>query len=299
MAPPARPSHRGRNIALILVLLVLVLGGASGITYVLTRPKPVIDVTSQYTSGSSLVGSTGTTFHIRGTQFSSNSTITFLLDGQQTPGSQTVVSDTNGAFAINLAVTAQWTAGKHTLTARDAGGYETRVGQSILIVNQGEAGTPGPNGAPADDTQSFALHVTVQRQGAQAATETLTITGQPDPAGGTVCNKSIDNGQPHTGTGTDGQGHTFKETTVLKCSGTYKTGKITYTETVTSDQIVFDAGPTCTLVAPFTDQQLTGSFTDATHASGTFSSEAAIYNCGQSGVLPITPQSGTWSGTSS
>jgi hypothetical protein len=299
MAPPARPSHRGRTIALILVLLVVVLGGAGGITYVLTRPKPVINVTSPYTSGSTLVGSASTTFHIRGSQFSSNSTITFLLDGQQTPGNQTVLSDANGAFATNLTVTAQWATGKHTLTARDAGGYETKVGTAILIVNQGEAGTPGPKGAPADDTPSFALRVIVQRQGLQDATETLTVTGQPDPAGGTVCNKSRDDGQPHTGTSSDGQGGTLTETIVFKCSGTYKTGKITYTETVSSDKVVFSSGRTCNLVAPFADQQITGSFTDATHASGTFNSEAAIYSCNQGGGIAIPPMTGTWTGTSS
>ncbi len=300
MAPPARPSHRGRTIALLVIILVVVLGGAGGITYALTRPKPVIDVSSQYTSGSSLVGSTGTVFDIRGSQFSSNSTITFLLDGQQAPGDQTVISDANGSFVLkNLTVTGQWAIGKHTLTARDANGYETKVGQPILIVNQGEAGTPGPKGAPADDTQLFTLHVTVQRQGLQDVTETLTVTGQPDPAGGTVCNKSRDDGQPHTGTSSDGQGGTLTETVVLKCSGVYKTGKITYKETVSSDKVVFSSGRTCNLVAPFADQQLTGSFTDATHASGTFNSEAAIYSCNQGGGIAIPPMTGTWTGTSS
>ena len=299
MAAPARPSHRGRSIALIVIILIVVLGGAGGITYALTRPKPVIDVTSQYTSGSSLAGSTSTTFHIRGAQFSSNSTITFLLDGQQAPGNQTIVSDANGSFIISLAVTAQWETGKHTLTARDAGGYETKVGKSILIVKQGEAGTPGPNGAPADDTQSFALRVTVQRDGFQDVTEVLTVTGQPDPAGGTVCNKSLDDGKPHNSTGSDGQGGTVTETVVLKCSGSYKTGKVTYTETVTSDKIVFSSGRTCTLVTPYNDQQLTGSFTDATHAKGTFNSEASIYSCNQGGGIAIPPQSGTWTATSS
>ena len=299
MAPPARPSHRGRTIALILIVLVVVLGGASGITYVLTRPKPVITVTSQYTSGSSLVGSTSTTFHIRGSQFSSNSTISFLLDGQQTPGNQSALSDANGTFIANLTVTAQWAMGKHTLTARDAGGYETKVGQSVLIVQTGVAGTPGPNGAPADDTQLFTLHVTIQRQGLQNATETLTVTGQPDPAGGTVCNKSADDGQSHTATSSDGQGGTLTETFVLKCSGIYKTGKITYTETVSSDKVAFSSGRTCTLVAPYNDQQLTGSFTDSTHASGTLSSDAAIYSCNQGGGIAIPPQTGTWTGTSS
>ena len=299
MAPPAQPSHRGRSIALIIIILVVVLGGAGGITYVLTRPKPVINVTSQYTSGSTLVGSASTAFHIRGSQFSSNSTITFLLDSQQTPGNQTIVSDANGSFIINLAVTAQWGAGKHTLTARDAGGYETKVGQSILIVQPGEAGSPGPNGAPADDTELFTLHVTIQSQALAGATETLTVTGQPDPAGGTVCNKSVDDGQPHSVKGSNGAGQTYTETVVLKCSGTYKTGKISYTETVTSAKIVFDAGPTCTLVGNYAVQKLTGSFTDATHAKGDFSSEAAIYDCGSSGVLPVAPQSGTWTATSS
>ena len=299
MAPPAQPSRRGRAIALILIVLVLVLGGAGGITYLLTRPKPVITVTSQYASGSSLVGSASTTFHIRGSQFSSNSSISFLLDGQQTPGNQSVVSDASGSFIANLTVTAQWPTGTHTLTAKDASGYETKVGKSVLIVQPGVAGTPGPNGAPADDTQLFSLRVTVQRQGLQDATETLTVTGQPDPAGGTVCNKSLDDGQPHTGTSSDGQGGTLTETVVLKCSGTYKSGKITYTETVSSDKVAFSSGRTCTLVAPYNDQQLTGTFTDATHASGTLSSDAAIYSCNQGGGVAIPPQSGTWTATSS
>lgn len=299
MAPPTRASHRGRTIALIVFILVVVLGGAGGITYVLTRPKPVITVTSRYTSGSTLVGAASTTFHIRGSQFSSNSTISFLLDGQQAPGNQSALSDANGSFVIDLTVTAQWTPGKHTLTARDASGYETKVGQAVLVVQQGQAGTPGPNGAPADNTPLFTLHVTVQSASLGGATETLTVTGQPDPAGGTVCNKSRDDGQSHTQTGTDSQGGTFTETTALKCSGTYKTGKISYTETIASDKIAFASGLTCTLVTPYADQHLTGSFTDATHASGDFSSDAALYDCGQNGVIPVNPQTGTWTGTSS
>jgi hypothetical protein len=55
-----------------------------------------------------------------------------------------------------------------------------------------------------------------------AQNETLIITGQPD--GGSVC-QSRDDGQPHTYTGDFGNGSTYTETMVFKCSGTYKGGQ--------------------------------------------------------------------------
>ncbi|HEX6777156.1 MAG TPA: hypothetical protein VF099_03090, partial [Ktedonobacterales bacterium] len=308
MVPTQMPPKKGGNglkIAIIILIVLIVLGGGGGAAaYFLTRPKPVISLTSQYPqncsspnpTGGTPTGATGTTFHITGQKFSGSSAITFLLDGQAAPGAPTVQSDANGNVTANLTVTANWQTGNHTITAKDAGDYTTQAGQSITIVTQGEAGTPGPNGAPAD-CASFTLHVQVQRADAvngdqlNSFNDDLQITGQPDPAGGKVCTQD-DDGQPKTSTGSDSNGNKYTETYVLQCSGSYKNGKLSYKETVTSDRIVFSDGFSCTANTPYTLQQLDGTFSSSTAASGTYSEDSTTYNCSSGTPQTFDPAKG-------
>ncbi|MFL5586660.1 MAG: hypothetical protein ACJ8DI_03250 [Ktedonobacteraceae bacterium] len=117
------------------------------------------------------------------------------------------------------------------LSARDASNAAPKNGIRVIIVQQGQANTPGLNGAPPDDA-SFMLKLSIQgvnALGLQFTNQaTLIITGHPDPTGGSVC-RSRDNGQPlvYTGATVDTK-EAIKETYTLSCSGSYKGGKITF-----------------------------------------------------------------------
>src|SRR5262249_34964511 len=152
------------------------------------------------------------------------------------PGSTTVLSDSNGALAVTLTVTSDWSFGKHTITARDAANYVTKTGEQVTIVVPGEAHTPGPNGAPPDDA-SGQIAATI-RVGGEF---TLLVTNEQGKK--TVCG-SQDDGKPHAQKGSS-SGITFTETVVSTCSGTYTGGKITYTQTATSDTILYSNGVRC------------------------------------------------------
>lgn len=307
--PPQKRSNGLRIAVIILVVLVVLGGGGGALAYFLTRPKPVITVTSQFPqnctstnpTGGTPAGATGTKFHVTGQKFSGSSAITFLLDGQPAPGAQAVESDANGNVTADLTVTANWQTGNHTITARDASDYTTNTGQAITIVAQGEAGTPGPNGAPPD-CKSFTLSVQVQRTDAangdqlNSFKDTLQVTGQQDPAGGKVCGQD-DDGQPHAFNGSDSSGNKFTETLVFQCSGSYKSGKISYKETATSDKYVFSDGFSCTASGPYTFQELDGSFSSSTEVSGTYSADSVTYICSSGPPQPLDPEKGTFSGT--
>ena len=313
MIPGQTPPQKGRSglkIAIVILIVLVVLGGGGGtLAYFLTRPKPVITITSQYPqnclspnpTGGTPAGAAGTKFHVTGQKFSGSSAITFLLDGQPAPGAQTVESDANGNVTADLTVTANWPTGDHTITARDASDYTTQTSEAITIVTPGEAGTLGPNGAPPD-CKTFSLNVQVQRTDAvtgdqlNAFTDTLQITGQPDPAGGKVCGQD-DDGQPHTNTGSDSSGNKYTETFILQCDGSYRDGKISYKETVTSDKVVFSNGFTCTAQTPYINQDLEGTFSSSTAASGDYTSDSITYNCSSGAPQTIDPEKGTFSGT--
>jgi hypothetical protein len=256
------------------VVLVLGLAGGRAAFYFLTRPNPVMTVKSQYAADAAKTpaGAIGTTFQISGSKFSDNSAITFLLDGQPVAGAPAIQSDASGNMQAKLPVTDKWAVGAHTLTARDASSYATKSGVPIIIVNQGEAGTHGPNGAPTDSA-SFQLQVTVQPQdastGAQLASSqhSLTISGP----NGKVCDPKGDTGQPATTPGTTSSGVSYQLTYAFTCSGTYKGGKISHIEKATIFKVVYSNGLTCTMTTlPFINQEYDGSFTDGSHASGTF-----------------------------
>jgi pSer/pThr/pTyr-binding forkhead associated (FHA) protein len=295
---PGKAMGRNSKMLFIIVAAVVILCvvGGSVAAYLLLLPRPSMTVSSDYKVGNVLAGSDGTSLSVSGHRFSSSSTITFLLDGKPIAGEQTAQSDGSGNVSANVQLTNNWPLGRHTLTAQDASGYTTSQGVAIQVVPQGEAGTPGPNGAPPDDA-SLTINANVTLNGDPVQhTETLTVTGRPDPKGGTVCINGDDDGQPHTVTGTD-QGVTFRETLVLSCSGLYKNGKLSYTETATSDKIEFSNGLACTARTPYTYQQLTGTFTSATSINGAFTQDNITYNCSNgAGAQQLPGNQGTWTG---
>lgn len=305
LPPRQQKSGKGLRIALIGVVVCVVLGAVTGAFLLLQpHPQPVMSVSSDYKVAATPAGASGTVLHVSGQQFSSNAAVTFLLDGIPVPGNGSAQSDANGLVRMDLTVTDGWTVGKHLLTARDANNFTTQAGVAVVIVPQGQAHTPGPNGAPADDV-SFSLKVSIQRQNAstgeqlRAWNETLIITSKPDPAGGTVC-QSRDDGQSHTIKGDLGNGITYTDTYVWTCSGTYKGGKLSYTETVTSDKYDFSTGVSCTASGPYTYEHLEGSFTDHSTISGTYAGDGLSLNCNNGkSVTMYDPEKGTWTASAS
>lgn len=299
--PVQRKPGGGMRLLLIVLAIILVLVAGGGIAaYLLTRPQPTISLISDFHVGSTLAGATGTVLHVNGQKFSGNSAISFLLDGTPAPGSVNAQSDANGMLKTDLTITDGWTVGSHMLTAKDAGGYATKAGVAVQIVPPGQAHTPGPKGAPPDD-MSFTVKVTIQSQdavtGSQSTpfTDTLIVTGRPDPAGGTVC-QSIDNGQPQTSTSDVGNGVTVHGTLTFSCSGTYQGGKLSYTETATSEKLDLSNGVSCVTHTPAADH-LDGTFSAPNSISGTYSQDSYMIDCNQGvGTRQINAQKGTWTG---
>jgi FHA domain len=299
--PVQKKSGAGMRILIIAIVVIVILAGAgTALAFFLNRPQPVIIVTSSYKVGATPAGATGTVFHVSGQKFSGNSAITFLLDGKPVPGSPSAHSDADGKVQADLMVNNDWSVGSHTLTAKDASNYTTNTGIAMTVVPQGQAHTPGPNGAPPDD-MSFTVHTSVQPQDAVSGkqqtpfTETLQITGNSN--GGTVC-RSVDNGQPQTLTGNSSNGITYRETVVWSCSGSYKGGKLTYTETASSDKIVFSNGVSCTAHTPYVAEHLDGTFTNNNTVNGPYSADGITADCtGGLGTQQFNASKGTWSGT--
>lgn len=269
-------------LALGIIALAVATAVASGImAYMLTRPhpQPAISVASAYTVGTNPAGSQGTMLHIRGQKFSSNSAITFLLDGRIAPDAPRVASDHNGNLSVNLPIPAAWSPGRHLLGARDAAHYSSKKGAVIEVVLPGQANTPGPNGAPPDDA-SFSMNISqntpIQEQyngsnGSPSNAEPLAITGHADPAGGSVC-KARDNGQPQTYDGTTSDGLSDTQVATFSCTGTYKGGRVSYTETLLSDVVTVSYqgdSYVCHLLTSGVNEQLSGTYTTSSSFSGT------------------------------
>ncbi len=303
--PSPKPGG-GSRILLIVLAIIIVLGAGGGflIYHFLTLPQPVISIISKYHVGQTPAGSTSTAFHVSGQNFSANSAITFLLDGANAPGSAVAQSDAKGNVQADLTVTNAWLVGGHTLTARDANDYTTKSGVSIMIVPQGEANTPGPSGSPPDDMK-FTINISIQAKDAATGkaispfSQTLIVSGQPDPAGGTVCRQGLNSGQSLTYDGTLNNGLKYHEIYVETCSGTYKKGMISYTEKVTSDQYTLADGRVCTVKTPYTSEQLIGTFTAPTAISGTLSSDIVTAPCNDGTNVTTDALSGNWTGQSS
>lgn len=293
-------------IALIAVAALVVLAGVGTGAFLLLRPQPqpVISVTSDYKVGSTPAGALGTVFHVSGQKFSAYAQVLFLLDGTPVSSERIVESDANGNVRANLTVTDEWAVGNHVLTARDAENHITKVGTSVVIVPQGQAHISGPNGAPPDD-MSFVIKATVEAKDTVTGNtinpwnDTLTITGRPDPAGGGVSISDRDDGQPHTYTAKfDNNGKTYTQTVVYSSSGTYKGGKLSYTETVISIRYVLSDGGTCELKSPYVAEYLEGTFSNQNTISGTYRSDAFPSTpCSDGTAVYHNAQTGTWTGT--
>ena len=262
-------------------------------------PQPVIAVTSSYAQGSTPAGAQGTVFDVSGKRFAPGASVTILLDDKPLALDQPLASDAKGEITTTLTVTADWTLGGHTIIAQDSQGYVTKSPASVVIVPQGVADTPGPNGAPADDA-SFSLSMNIQAKGVsngQSASFSIyvDVTGRPDPAGGTVCNLKYDNGQPFTNTGQFTDGEKYTETMTTTCTGTYKSGHITYTETATSDYFVLADGLICSTHRAFVLNAIVGAYT-ADGFSGQYHSSAAVVPCNGNLEIVYSEYQGTWTG---
>jgi hypothetical protein len=302
-----RKSVLSKWIIITIVAIVILGSGGAGIALALhlfDPPQPIMDLTSAYTLQGKPVGANGTIFHIRGQKFATNSAITFLLDNKPIKTQQQVQSDGNGEIATDLTVTSSWSIGRHMVKARDANNDVTNIGTVVNIVQPGQAHTPGPNRAPADDT-SFTIQLNVQAlqdadNTATNYTYTLIVTGHPDPQGGSVCSPG-DNGQPSSDTYTDNNDVTYNRTFTYSCTGTYKGGVISYSETLKTEMVTSSDGDSCQLNAPQPNLQITGSYTN----QHTFSGKATLvttpesaYTCTQAGgTYQESGNKGTWAGT--
>lgn len=265
-------------------------------------PAPVLTGASPYHAGTTLAASQATVFHISGKRFAPNASITLLLDGATLAGVAPITSDSKGRFELDIAPSSAWTLGAHLLTAKDSQGYTTKTEMPLMIVPEGQADTPGPNGAPADD-QTFSLTITVQAHNTQGAQLTpftvyLTITGQPDPAGGKPCDTGYDDGQPHTYTGKESNGQTYTDTETFTCTGSYKGGKLIYIEMLTSEHAVLSDGDVCgasNTNVPIV--RMDGTFTNSTTATGTYTTYHILFTCTSGTTWEFSPITGTWTGT--
>src|SRR5581483_932677 len=139
--------------------------------------------------------------------------------------------------------------------------------------------------------------ITLNQNGSE--TRHLTISGLPDPQGGTVCGDG-DNNKPITANQTK-NGITATVTLTATCSGTYKAGRLSFTETVTSATFTLtNNGVTanCPATVPYVSLRLDGTFTNATTIIGSASSDKFTVNCDQGvGTVTVDADTGTWTGT--
>lgn len=302
--PVPAPTPRKRSwfsstpakILIAAILLVLLIGGSatSYYIYLITRPKPVISIDSVYKVNALPTGSTNVGLTFKGSDFTKSSPITLLMDGYPLPGQPQIISDKDGKAEAVLTVKEEWVTGKHTLTAKDGDGYTTAKGVAINIVKQGEAGTPGPGGAPADN-ESF----TISGQTNKNTDLNITVTGQPDPQGGLACFEG-DDGHVFTNTGKldDGTPYTTKYATT--CSGTYKSGKLEVTETMKQEETTFVTQGvtfTCKTKTPYESLKVEGTYGSNQRFSGTYTFPATTATCTPYDIsLTTQAESGTWGG---
>ncbi|HLW02212.1 MAG TPA: protein kinase [Ktedonobacterales bacterium] len=261
-------------------------------TSITVIPQPVLNVTSDYNDGSVPVGSLSTSFTIAGKRFAPNAQVTFLLDGKPISGVQPLAADAKGRVQTTLTVGSSWSVGNHTLTAQDNQGNSTKSGISLEVVHQGAGGTPGPHGAPTDSA-TFSISITVKISGGDTFTMTLNVSN------GKVCDNGSDTGQPQNYSHTFSDGTSYNETYVWTCSGTYKAGHLTYTETDTSDTFTLSDGGYCVASTPRVEKFLDGTFSSASAISGTFRDDALNINCPTVNTFYLTSsgaESGSWSG---
>ena len=260
-------------------------------------PVPVVQVQSKYHDGTTPTGSISTSFTLAGKRFGPNTIVTFLLDGQSLPGMQPTPADSQGRVQATVFVTSAWSLGKHMLTAQDNQGHRTQASAPLEIVHQGEAQTPGPNGAPTDDA-TFTISVTVQATDVGTGKQT-SFSLSLNVSGGKVCNNGDDTGQPVTFSQTFSDGTSYQESAVYTCSGTYKAGHVTYTETDTQDTFNLSDGGYCVAATPRVNELLDGTFSSASAISGSYKSDRYQITCPTVKTFSLVganAETGTWSG---
>ena len=212
----------------------------------------------------------------------------------------TVSSDAHGSIQADLIVTSQWTVGKHMLAARDDLGNTTRMGVPIEIVAQGLDGTPGPNGAPADDDSfSITAQVTSETESGDSDNfqQTLTIVHNPDPAIGTICDPEY-TGQPIVRKGTlKNSTVPYTETIIFACQVTYKHGQLTYKEIATSDVFVVGSSLQCASQGPYVYSEFDGSFSSNVSSKGTYFRTYSRADCTDGTYIYRESLTGTWEGS--
>ncbi len=133
--PKPRRSRRGVKIVAVVLTLLILLGTGGGLAYLLTRPQPVITLTTIPAASSPLAVPAGTILAVDGQDFAANSAITFLLAGQPAPDALGVTSDAQGNFKqARVTITDNWPQGTRTFTARDAQGNVTKSGVSLTVI---------------------------------------------------------------------------------------------------------------------------------------------------------------------
>ncbi len=288
----------------IIAVVVIVVLAASGLlihfAFSSAPPlMPTITVTSDYHDNSGLpAGAAGTRLTVKGQKFANSSTVTFLLDGGALPGGGVqAMSDATGNVTASLSVTSDWAVGPHTLTARDASNNTTATAISLKIVNPGEANTPGPNGAPANDA-TFNVDVNAQMQD-DSDNSHFAVNFALNVKNGTVCSPG-DDGSSQQNQVQDSSGTTYDEVSTYSCSGTYSGGKITYNETLLTRKYSDAAGDSCVLNTPQSPYtQVTGTYNNQNEFSGTVtlsSIDPTQFTCQN---LTYTPDSATgqWTGS--
>jgi len=136
------------------------------------------------------------------------------------------------------------------------------------ITHPGAYQAPGAEiGAPPDDA-NFKINLNEQgryneRNRPFTYTETLIVTGHSDPMGGSVCG-IYDTDQPQQFRMITDTGIPNIQTVVFSCTGTYKSGNLTYTQTVVSNVVTLnDKGSEiiCTMRGPHVNKKVSGSYT--------------------------------------
>jgi hypothetical protein len=123
-------------------------------------------------------GPRGTVFHVTGSNFDPNDTVTIAIDGAD---QSTVPSDGSGGFSFNLTPPGTETKGVHTVTATDTGGHSAN--DTYEIVPQVSVDVSPASGDPGDSftVTGSGFHggsaITVKLDGATDGTATANTGG--------------------------------------------------------------------------------------------------------------------------
>lgn len=183
------------------------------------------------------------------------------------------------------------------------------IGTVIFFYPTVQAHIPGPNGAPSD---SSSFKISVVFTGTDLATgdpntssATITVTGNPDTASGSVCGQHQD-GLPFVTHNTFGAGSLagtpYTETLVATCTGTYKGGKLEEDITATSHYLSYTNPSTynpmvCSAPVPYVAGHIQGIFGTATEISGNYSFAGTKFSCSLLVSIPQYAEAGTWNGS--